>query len=351
MTATAPPASRPTPVPPEEQFWKRYSPHHEFPLSGAGSVALHLLGLGALLLLVVGIIPNWLGRAKYSLPVEPVLLAPGGDQKPAGPGNGPGAGRPKEDLPDPKATRREGKEAHTNTLGLRRPPVPEPESRLIEPDGRPIQKRDRELEDIWKKLHEFAKKPVEGAGPPAGRKDRPGAGGKDAVGRGPGTGPGTGRTGKLTERQQRMLRWSMRFNTADGADYVRQLNGLGAIVAIPVKEGPKPEYRVVRDLAKRPAKLKEQDLSKINRIFWIDDNPRSVAQVMQALGRPDLRPSRFVAFMPEELEKKLYELEKDYVVKELKQPYDEQRIAETRFKVVKDGGRFRPEIVDVRLNP
>ena len=34
MTSAAPEVRPdPSPVPPEERFWRRYSPHHEFPLS------------------------------------------------------------------------------------------------------------------------------------------------------------------------------------------------------------------------------------------------------------------------------------------------------------------------------
>ena len=37
-------------VPPEERFWKRYSPNHEFPLSSASSALMHLCALGILAL-------------------------------------------------------------------------------------------------------------------------------------------------------------------------------------------------------------------------------------------------------------------------------------------------------------
>src|SRR5262249_59932965 len=37
-------------VPPEEQFWKRYSAHGELPLSGASSFAIHVLVAGFLIL-------------------------------------------------------------------------------------------------------------------------------------------------------------------------------------------------------------------------------------------------------------------------------------------------------------
>src|SRR5437870_12398812 len=37
-------------VPPEERFWKRYSPNYEFPLSSATSAVIHLFVLGILAL-------------------------------------------------------------------------------------------------------------------------------------------------------------------------------------------------------------------------------------------------------------------------------------------------------------
>ena len=84
MAQTAPPtdrtrnsATRPDLVPPDERFWQRYSPHAEFPLSGAGSLAIHILVFGLLGLLA------WLGAVLFShssrsLPVEAVRLDLGG---------------------------------------------------------------------------------------------------------------------------------------------------------------------------------------------------------------------------------------------------------------------------------
>ena len=69
-------------------------------------------------------------------------------------------------------------------------------------------------------------------------------------------------------------------------------------------------------------------------------------QVMQALGHPELRPSRFVAFMPEELENKLFQMEKAYVQQNFPGLREDQ-INETQFRVVQAGGRFEPEIVTV----
>jgi hypothetical protein len=76
----------------------------------------------------------------------------------------------------------------------------------------------------------------------------------------------------LTPREKHMLRWTMVFNTNTNnntnpaVEYVLQLRGLGAILAIPVKEAPEPEYKIVRNI-RRPAKLLPQDMKKIYRIY------------------------------------------------------------------------------------
>jgi hypothetical protein len=145
----------------------------------------------------------------------------------------------------------------------------------------------------------------------------------------------------LTQRQKRMLRWTLHFNTNNGPDYVGQLHGLGAILAIPVQERPEPVYKVVSDLARRPARLLPEDVSKIQRIYWIDNNPQSVGDAMAALGLP-LRPSYFVAFLPEEVENRLFELEK---AQARGRPEDD--IHETRFRVKAVGGRCEVEFVSI----
>src|SRR5438105_13711192 len=74
------------PAPFEEPFWSRYSPHHEFPLSSATSVALHVLALVGLI--VAGwFVANLLEKSK--LEVDTLTLAGGGGNR-QGEGNAPG---------------------------------------------------------------------------------------------------------------------------------------------------------------------------------------------------------------------------------------------------------------------
>jgi hypothetical protein len=167
-----------------------------------------------------------------------------------------------------------------------------------------------------------------------------GSGGGSGEGRGTGEGSGTGPgKAKLTKREERMLRWSMRFSTQNGADYLKQLKGLGAILAIPVSDGPNPQYEIIRDLDRRPPKLIKEDLSKIQRIYWVDDKPPSVAGVMEALGL-QMHPSHFVAFMPGQLEQKLFKLELNY------RGLREDQIHETKFEVVRGPGGYEPRVIE-----
>src|SRR5437870_1088365 len=91
--ATPPPTANPLrlPVPPEEKFWKRYSPHHEAPLSGVSSMASHIVLI--LMILMIGWVASKVKdeAANRSLPVDVVRVnSPGGGGSPPGIGNRPG---------------------------------------------------------------------------------------------------------------------------------------------------------------------------------------------------------------------------------------------------------------------
>src|SRR5437868_11522998 len=89
-TKTATSKNKPL-VPPDEQFWKRYSPHYEFPLSSVSSFALHLLVVGLAALLCMLPIFN---REDKPMELEEVTwdTAGGGGGSPSGIGDGRGDG-------------------------------------------------------------------------------------------------------------------------------------------------------------------------------------------------------------------------------------------------------------------
>jgi hypothetical protein len=326
-------------LPPEEKFWKKYSPHHEFPLSSITSAALHLLVIGLLLLGTWLAVALGLASMKQSPDVTAIALAPGGGGgNPKGVGNGPGQGDP-----PPPSENVEKTDSREPTPALTLPDLPEgpvDPVRLAEfkdptTNSRVIVDTNQAVKQMAA-LDEEARTKVFNALAGKG-KAGPGSGGGEGPGKGPNKGPGQGEgKGNISVRQKRVLRWTMIFNTLNGDDYARQLESLGAMIAIPEPNGK--QYRLIKDLSKRPAEGKIEDLSTINSIYWVDDKPESVAGLARALMLP-YRPGHIVAFFPPKLENKLVELERDF--KGLK----EEQIFETRFDVVKDGDGYVPKVV------
>jgi hypothetical protein len=341
MATTAPPANNsdartgdnPFLIPPDETIWKRYSPHHEAPLSFVGSGAVHFL-----VLLVVGVSVLigiwWLKSQPKPLPIDTIRMG-GGGGSPKGKGNGPGIGSGGEDVsadpnhdPSGEAMQRpdlDVQEAKQMKIEFKDDPTA---VRFIEEGNEQLKKIARLNPDARNKMRD-------GINPGQGRGGT-GSGGGKGTGEGPGVGPGKGDGRMLNEREKRMLRWTMIFDTRSGQDYRDQLAGLGAILAVPTGDGK--DYRIC-DLSKKPYQLKEEDLSKIQRIYWVDDKPQSVRSLLGAIGVTG-HASHFVAFMPLELEEELARKELAY------KGLTEDQIYETKFKVFRAGKGYEVKVVE-----
>lgn len=341
-------------VPPDEQFWQHYSPHGEFPLSSVGSLVFHLLVFGLMALMA------WLGvvlfnHSSRSLPVEAVRLdLGGGGGNPHGHGEGPNNGA---------APQEAGEQSNGNVSENTQPEAaPPPEIKVntdpqLKPKFEENPARRIQLEtnasNTFKSLRERAAQiQLPGSEPKPSGHGKGGTGSGGGSGGGTGTGIGDGRgpgVATPTQREKRMLRWSMLFNVNNSPDYVAQLRGLGAILAIPVREdGKGAEYEIVRNLSARPAKLIKEDIKEIQRmVYWVDDKAESVQGVMSVLGVP-LRPSHFLAFMPESLEKKLLDLEISYLHKR-HAGRKEDDIESTRFQIRVQGGKYEPVVIEQKL--
>jgi hypothetical protein len=329
------PSNKPK-IPPEERFWKRYSPHHEFLLSSTGSGVLHavafaVLFFGALLAAMLGI------KFDNNVEVDAMVIAGGGGSPSGaeGPTTGIGKGEEVSDLKKTDADKVKAPDLPKESLDAARP---------TDPDLMPAnQSPARPIEDdigLGKKLNEIgeaARQRLEQAlrGNTSKGRGGSGEGGGQGKGKGPGAGDlqGPGRI-NVTKREQRQLRWTMMFNTHDGGDYVRQLQALKAILAI---RGPDGEYLVIDDLGTRPVVPKRRDIQEINRIYWIDDKPESVMSLSRALGLTPV-PDHIVAFFPQELEQEL--LKKELRFRRL----PEDKIGETQFKVMLSRGGFEPVV-------
>ena len=331
----------------DEPFWRRYSPHYEFPLSSVGSFCLHVL-IGGLLFLIgmLGLF-GWHDDSGQ-MPIDAVVIA-GGGGNPLGVGGGPGVGEiggneALDELPPDSAepltvgapTREQLKEARKAALD-----VPEFQNEdakhLIQKGGQAVDNLIRLNKDLRDKLTKGIVAGKGEGGPGRGG----GKGGGVGIGEGDDAGPGKSTGNIRSKRLQRVLRWTMLFNTRDGQDYARQLAGLGAILAVPDPEHPE-RHLVIRDLLARPVQPKEEDLAQIKRIFWTDDKASSVMSLAGALGLHPA-PSHIVAFFPEELELKLLKMELGYRHRK------EEEIEETRFEIRSSfSGTYEPMVISQR---
>ncbi len=342
------PTGRPLLVPPEEQFWKRYSPHHEFPLSSATSIALHVLALGLLLLIAILF---WTSNSKPSDVPEliPVVVDAGHDVKGDKTGGGKSGGTggvDKESVPEDAEDQGEP----TEDADPDAPPLMTPkEDAAVEIPSDPAATRRIAQSSVAKEMGSLGKKTllllaqVQKQTPKTrkGSKDKDGGSGGDKdkgrdKGRDKGTGPKKGeKRGELEQkivRERRQLRWKILFNTRSGSDYQNQLYALKAILVVAeFQPGSRTnlQYRLVirgKEVASSRARPRVEDVRKIKRIFWIDDKPESVHSLASALGLPP--PPLFACFLPRDVEIKLRDLER------AKYSGDENNISESIFRMV-----------------
>ncbi len=156
--------------------------------------------------------------------------------------------------------------------------------------------------------------------------------GKDK--RGAEAGDGTSKT--LDQRQKRLYRWSINFNTKSGNEYLQNLEAIGAVLAIPT--GPN-SYEVV-DLTKRPFKPEVKDISTIQKVVFTDSGGKDVQGLVDALGL-SLHTNRIVVFIPSELEDELSKAELAYG------RLDENDVFETHFAIDVPGAGGRK--YDIRV--
>jgi hypothetical protein len=341
-------AERPL-LPPEERFWQRYSPHNEFPLSGVGSVTIYVL----LAVAIIAGIKFHLFDADHSpLTVGAVEFDPslvgggGGDTQGVKGGTG-------DQTPDKVGDVTKLTDPSLTPL----PPLNPPKE--IDEEKLPDIAKPEKVEDGTVPVYTEAMARLAGVEKATSEKlfenlrDKgqggTGTGGGKGTGVGTGTGgsKGPGNRAPLSERQQRVLRWNMVFDTRSGDDYRLQLQSLQAIVAIP--DGPpdadgQQKYLVFRDL-RRGAKPAPEDLRAIQRIFWVDNRPESVSNLARSLDLKEV-PSHIVAFFPPELEDKLAKQEEAFA----RSRGQGRNIKETRFRIVFNGrtGKYEPILVDQR---
>ena len=301
-----------------EKFWRRYSPCHELPLSSASSLCVHVLVVSFLLAASL----SALARKESHGDELPLAIYP--DDSPASTANeAPGLLAPKNDDDPPIVSipaARSSRQPLPENLEEPKATVRDfPELNSSQP-GRMILDATSAI-DALAKIGETSE-PLLGPAPadphaPTTEKNNP---------RSP---PNDLRSDKVRPR------WQVNFTVADARDHLRQFAGLGAILAFPDGAG---RYHVFRALDRRQAG-KVEDVSKIERIWFIDQNVETVAGIAQLLGMRG-QPKMLVAFFPKELEAEMERLEKAH--REQKKAATDR----TFFRVVPRDGRYTVVVAD-----
>jgi hypothetical protein len=332
---------RELPKQPSEQFWQRYSPHHELPISGISSIALHVF-IGSLV--VVGAV--WLGQAKAKdkMPV-PFGMVQISDTPDGESGNDKmvSGEQVASNLPPIPTTPRQD---------WKLPPLPnEPMPGLNIPvkEGIDVGSVLKENEEARKRIREMPaldRRLLDELANKQAAKDGTGQQGKKGTKGGPEKGDPKADGVVNNERVNRKLRWIMNFSTTDGRDYLKQLEDLGAKLAIPLK-GEK--YLLINDLSK-PAKTETvDDLSSLNLIWWTDNTEKSVEGLTKALKIKET-PAIIIAFFPKELEDRLAKMELAFAEKNGYKSVDE--VGETTYRIKQVKSKYEPVVVDQRYkNP
>jgi hypothetical protein len=323
MATSSPP---PAPLaPPDEQFWEKYSPHHEFPLSTVGSVAMHVAAL-AVFLGLLWMLSRLTFSDKTPVPMRTAMLTEGSGAD--GRGEGGGTPAPMENVDRPQLPSRDIPEATLQEVKEKikqfSPVIPPTEG--LRPEDLPTAKRLAEInDDLRKKLFE-------------GMNGNKGKGPGDGMGESGVPGAGASDKGDATSSSNRAVRWELIFDTTSGEDYVRQLAAMKATLVIP-QPADWQSNRVYRNLTVGNAAGEDFDIKQLPGLFFIDDMADSAARVARALGL-NFSPPKFIAFFPKDVEEDLATKERAYRGRK------ESEIFSTKFRILMKDGKPTPIVID-----
>jgi hypothetical protein len=314
--------------PPDEKTWKYYSQHHEMPVSGVSSLAVHMFVIAVVI--VGGLLAAKLASGDKPVDIE-VAEAPGGGGSPEGDASSKGMASP------------HGDETASDVKQLAQPKPVEPTPQLepikpiekapLKPEAAPAERAiqddsQKALAALSQQAQQMEQALSQATGSTPGRgRGGPGGGGGKGSGYGPGEGSGTG-PGTLTKTEKRRRRWQLNFSVRDAVDHLNQLAALGAILAIPEPNGG---FRIFKDLRRRHPQGEYVDgLEDINRLGFAEQEPEAIGTLARELGVPP--PTYLLAFFPKEVEERMAEMERQYYHR----AEDEIR-TKTYFQVVPSG--------------
>jgi hypothetical protein len=332
-------------LPPEERFWQRYSPNHEFPTAGVTSFFVHGLILGALVLGGIWYLSARDSDNRKPPSMDVVQVAGGGDGF-EGAGGEPGlpgdAGSKTEVVPNSLPNIAEAISDPT----LKDAPKLEFDIPEIGPMD-PKTDVDSLLSDVGKEADTQAKKEAQkpasikmpGTGNPKG------VGGKGGTGGGPGRGTkgsglGLGGPGGRKASKAEIYAWRWRFDlTGSGKEHAQKYLAMGVTVAILAPTG---KYLFVGDLRRRPVDLQPGNLEKFkDAVKWQNTKPESLQALARELQLPFV-PAQVIILLPRDREERMAAEELRYAEKMGRGP---QQIQATWFDFRLRDGVFEPVVI------
>jgi hypothetical protein len=353
-------------LPPEERFWKRYSPHYELPLASATSIVVHGMVLG--MLAIGGLAFLFRASAEASRPpdMDMVLLEDGALGSTGGaPAGVPGLpGDPADQEPSPGTPGPAGSEAPAdNNTGPELPTLPSEDLKVAPPDLPASSDAVIDPLKLLDKIKEEAddrSKPKPGSAPKAATPKKSGGG---AVGtgnpKGTGGGGGTGGIGgkggpgggiagrKMTEQEIKAWRW--RFDLSGSPkEHADKLDRAGVIVAIPPPgqaDPRKAQLSFISDLKRRPVTVKAGDFANFEEaVKWYNTRPESVRGLAREL-QLTYDPAYVVLLLPKDREAKMAAEEARYA---RHNRMDLSKVQETTFDFQLRNGVYEPVVIRQR---
>ncbi|MBI3409891.1 MAG: hypothetical protein HY040_16250 [Planctomycetes bacterium] len=346
MSVAAPEKKKPM-LPPDERFWQRYSPRHEFPLAGVTSIFAHCFIVGIVALAAFLLMLRRESESQRPPNMDVVLAAEGG------PGGGepgsrgdkldnteitdkPKMGEASENLPPPNDTKL----------------LDAPKVELDVPSLVPVP-IDQSV-DISKQLNELLTQAKKSATEPKSPPTKSPGGVKNGIGKNPGganpngvNGPGgpgpggPGGGGGATKQQIYAQRW--RFDLAGGPkEHAAKLTAVGVTLGF-FERNNINHFMVVQDLTKRPVHARRDSDKKYFGVvvIWSNNKQESVQALARELQLPHA-PSAVFMMLPKDREEKMAEVEAAYA---RAQGRDPNRITETWFDFRLQDGSFEPFVI------
>lgn len=302
--------------PPDEEFWEKYSRHLEFPLSSVGSILVHVM-VAATIIFMFHLANT--GTDRGAVPMK--LVEPGGFDDEGEGSQGSGG----TEQPIAEGNHNPFEKKSNEVMPLDKLPdaianIKDLMKELDEGDAPVSASAAAAFSSVDEELRKKLLGSKRGSGNEAGRGD------DGTKGKGPG---GTG----ADSTRARTMRWTLRFRTASGEDYIQQLASMKATLVIPVPPENK-EMMYYSDLSNPTSgRIATAADTRViaSQVKFSDDRRSSVEGVSRVL-KLSYTPRVFWAVFPKNIEEELERKEKGH---RNRRPED---IEETIFRITVRGG-------------